>query len=113
MRENQLDISFGRVNRDAGMRRTEKNTNALNPGWVEECMKLFRVWLDHLKHGDFQMEDFRAYAMSVMEPPSHLRVFGVIAVKAVKAGWIVRVGMAKVDSSNCHRAISNVWRKLK
>lgn len=113
MSESQLNIEWARSNRDAALQRVENNTKQLNPNWIDECMKLFRIWLDHLKHGDFQMEDFRAYAMSVMAPPSHLRVFGVIAVKAVKQGWIMKVGMAKVDSSNCHRAISNVWRKLK
>jgi len=107
----QAEIQFGRLNRDAGMKRAIDHANAVERGWEEMAFDFFtNVFLKHHK-GTFMCEDYRAACKGVVPDPPSLRAFGHIITKAKRRGLITRVGIRSVKNSRANCALATLWHR--
>lgn len=104
----QLDIQFSRAARDKGIKKAADHAGA---DWNDKAYRLFQWWLQSQTRS-FTIEQFRAHVETILEAPPHLRAFGAIAVRAVKAGLIKRVGFTQVTNVKAHRTPVTLWEKV-
>lgn len=106
-------IREGEILRDAGILQAQENADKKSPRWSEKVYELFTEWAVKKGSGHrFKTEDFRLSVEltgKVSKPPSR-RAYGSIAVKAVKAGLIKKVGYAQVSNPLAHRANCVLWQ---
>lgn len=104
----QLDLNFGRIARDRGIK---KATDHAGAAWNDKTYQLFIQWVARQSR-PFTIEVFRAYAADKLPMPPSLRAFGGIAMRAVHAGLIKKVGYTQVTNEKAHRANCSVWQKI-
>jgi hypothetical protein len=107
----QLDISFGKKLRDAGIQQAVDHANEDSWYWSQKAYEKLLLFIEN--HPEpFLAEQARDYAeRSGLEIPPSLRSWGSIIVKAVKEGKIIRVGYSQVSNAKAHRANSSLWKK--
>ena len=109
----QTSLDFtGRQNRDAGMKKAIQSAEQICEGWSEKAFQLFKWYLSSIPRGKrFLIEDFREAIKDKIPAPRSSRAFGPIAMRAVKAGLIERVGYRQVKNPNANCANASVWVK--
>lgn len=109
-------IAEGQQKAHEGLARAVDHADRETPGWKERCWTLFLEWLDRMPAGfRFKVEDFRLYveAQGKLEQPPSLRAFGLVSIRALKAGLIVSRGTVKVNNPKARRANVGLWEKIK
>lgn len=104
----QLDITFAIAARDKGIEEAVKHADQVHPNWSESALEYLKVFLAHRK-SPFLCEDFREAAENVLPAPPSLRSYGAVILKAAKAGWVKKLGYAKVRNVKAHRTPANLW----
>jgi hypothetical protein len=105
-----FDIARGKQLRDAGIETAGAHADAVSENWRERAYLLFKVFA--ARNAEFMTEDVRAWAKPLIEDPPDMRAWGGVAVRARKAGLIVRHGYAAQKDPKSHRAPGNVWRTV-
>lgn len=96
--------------RDTGIRRAVDNADRVNGSWSDGAYNLLVTIAG--AGLEFMVEDVRKFAESVNFPvPPSARAWGAIAVKAVKAGVIRRVGYSQVKNPKAHGTPASLWVK--
>lgn len=107
----QTSLFTGAELRDKGMQRATDHANAVHGDWSEKAYHFFK-WFITQHIGEFMVEDVRRAARSFVPEPPHLRAWGSVVVRAVKAGLIKRKGIRSVKNAKAHKANASVWIKL-
>lgn len=109
----QMSIDYGKIERDKGIAQAVDHANEMTHTWSEDTFSLFKIWLSHKVRGhEFLLEQFRNEVGEAIEEPPSLRAFGIISVRAVKAGLIKKIGTAQVKNVKAHKATANLWAKV-
>lgn len=95
-----IDFDAAKARRDAGMASALDHAESDEPGWGDHCLALLRQFAC-LQAEPFTCEAFRAWAYTrgLATPPEE-RAFGPVTQKAIRGGFIARVGYAPAASSN-------------
>lgn len=114
----QTSIDFdpvrGHALAEAGLSLAVETADKKQKDWSKLCWQLFLVWLRRKKHNEpFMIESFRKYLdeYGLLELPPSNRVFGFLAVRAQKEGFIKCIGTARVSNRKAHRARAGLWIK--
>jgi hypothetical protein len=117
MNYKQMDIMTlieeGEKLRDAGIQQASDNAENNNPGWNQKAFNLFSTWIKERGTGrQFKVEDFRVHCElgELIERPPHDRAYGSLAIRAVKAGLIKKIGYATVINPKAHRTPCTLWQ---
>lgn len=105
----QIDLfaESARELRDLGMARVARSSG---DDWQDLAMGFLTEWIKH-KPGPFFIEDVRHAAEARgIEPPPDRRAWGVVAMRAARAGFIRRVGYGPQKSPNAHMAPKSIWQ---
>lgn len=77
--------------------------------WVDKAMKALELYPGVDK---FMIEELRAWAYAHgLERPPHERAWGGITTRAVRKGWIVRVGYEQTSNPLAHKTPAAMWLK--
>lgn len=107
------DRGAARAARDQGIKQAIDHADAKLPRWSDRALEVLRAYIRSPEVGEFTAEDVRAYAGRVGLPqPPHLRAWGGVFQRAVKAGWIERAGTTQARAAHVHCAIITVWRRV-
>jgi len=105
----QLDISFGKKLRDAGIAQAIDHADQYSAGWRQEVYEKLLLFLE-TRSEPFLAEEFREFAeANGIESPPSLRAYGAIIVRAAKEEKIRKVGYSQVTNARAHRANCSVW----
>jgi hypothetical protein len=107
----QLNISYGRANRDAGIERAMNHAESVHRDWKTMAWEFFLIFLKHHK-GEFMCEDVRAQAVGIVPEPPTATAWGGIMKRARCAGLITTERTGKVKNPNANCANAAVWKKL-
>lgn len=108
-------IAEGQQKAQEGLQAAVSHADKVIPKWKVRCWELFLEWLDRKPVGfRFKVEDFRLYceAQGKLELPPSNRAYGLVSVRASRAGLIVSVGTAKVNNPTAHRCNAGLWEKI-
>lgn len=95
-----IDFDAAKARRDAGMASALDHAESDEPGWGDHCLALLRQFAC-LQAEPFTCEQFRAWAYTRgLATPAEERAFGPVTQKAIRGGYIARVGYAPAASSN-------------
>lgn len=106
----QLDISFGRKNRDRGMAQALHTANTIHENWSEKAYEFFRGYAE--RNAKFQTEDVRFAAQGIVPTPKNQRAWGGVARRAASDGIVHNNNneYAQVKNINANAARSAVWK---
>lgn len=101
MQEQQPDLfdprEIATARADDGVQRAGDHADSEEPGWTDIAADEIREYAQQAS-GGFLIEDVVANSRAGTPPDG--RAWGAATRKAVKAGWIVRIGYAPANSSN-------------
>lgn len=81
-------------------------------GWKAQAWELFLLFIAQVQ-GEFQIEDFRAYAYQRGLPViANQRAFGWLPTKAKNMDLIVSCGVNPTKNLTAHHNYSTVWRRV-
>lgn len=94
-----------------GMKRAEDHAGE---GWNVRALASVKAFLNSPRSRlNFMAEDIRAHAYENGLPkPPHERAWGGVMVKAIKAGWLRKIGIKQVENPKAHNANANLYVKL-
>lgn len=111
MTANQLDLNFSRAARDKGIKQAADHADQVHDSWSERAYGHFITFVS-LQKGSFRIEQYREWVKDILPSPPSDRAYGAIAVRAVKAGLIKRVGYESVCNVRAHRTPVSVWQRV-
>ena len=96
--------------RDEGMEKAVDHAERCNPYWQVFAMDYLRGYLDVIGTKPFMAEDFRLWSENegLQKPPSE-SAYGVIIVRAHKAGIIKSIGYSQTSNPKSHRTPASLW----
>lgn len=104
-----IQLSDAMKERDAGIKKVESTTDAIDSIWREVAFELLKRFIIECP-GEFKVEDVRAYAaMYDFVEPSSKRVWGSIILRASKCGLVKKMRVEPVTNPNAHCANAGVW----
>lgn len=104
-------VMTGEILRNAGIMKSEKSANLVDPGWTEKAIKIIKEFVASWD-GNFMAEDVRTYAEKKKDftAPISARAWGSAMLKAKKLGYIESVGIQPVKNAKAHCANATVWK---
>ena len=109
MEQSEFDyFKEGIRKRDEGMARALAHAEDVEEDWSKKALRF--VYQYAKTHDEFTGEMIRNASSDLVPRPPHLRSWGAIIVKAVKAGWIRQIGFTHVINPKAHRANAALWR---
>lgn len=107
---NQPDMfaqSLSKALRDQGIKRAVDHAG---DEWKDRAYRIFISFVKLNGRQPFMTEDVRMYAGHAIEEPPDRRAWGHIAVKAARAGLIMKIGYAPHKDPSRHNGPSTIWR---
>lgn len=93
--------------RDEGIARVEENSGA----WLEDAGAALEKLVADMPGQECPWEGFKAILLGEgLRPPHHPNCWGALVRRAVKAGWLVRVGYCTASSPESHGTEMRVYR---
>lgn len=100
MQQGLLDLQVARHRAQRGMHSAQSHAEREVPGWASGAYRLLTRFLVE-RNSDFTIESFRWWAATNGLPdPPDARAFGGVTQRAIREGFIERVGYAPAASSN-------------
>lgn len=99
--------NLARALRDDGIKRSADHAG---DDWKERAYGLFLAFCAQHPSHTFMTEDARHWSADSLEQPPDNRAWGYVAVRAAKAGVIVKYGYAPQRDPKHHKAPGTVWR---
>lgn len=100
--------SPGYVEAVKGAQRAADHAERVDDGWKERAYNAFVVYA--ALHDEFTTEDVRLYSHWIETPPD-LRAWGHIALKAMRAGVVRKVGLGRSPRREAHQAFITIWKR--
>lgn len=94
-----------------GIAQAINHANAVEPTWGDRAFALFSMYIHmHPEKAILKTEDARQYAeeQGLEEPPTK-RAWGAIALRAARAGLIVKQGYTTCDNPKTHKGLTTLW----
>ncbi len=101
--------------RDEGMVRAAEHADRLHAAWQDRAMGFLKEFIASANRHDahyFSAEEVYAFAerRGLPKPPDR-RAWGVVMVRAVKAGIVCKRGYSVSERPECHRRPVTMWGK--
>jgi len=107
----QLDISFGKKLRDAGIKQAIDHAESYSEGWTKLAYEKLLEFLA-IHEGSFLAEEFRHFAENNgLESPPNARAYGAIITRASREEKIRKAGHGQVSNPRAHACFASVWIK--
>lgn len=98
--------------RDQGIKKAAQHAEDEILDWnIKAIDFLFQFAKTH-REFPFSGEMVRNASRDAVPRPPHLRAWGAVMVRGLKAGWIKQVGYVKVINPKAHRANAALWESL-
>lgn len=108
----QLDISFGKKLRDAGIKQAIDHADAYSANWSQEAYEKLLLFLETHKE-PFLAEEFRQFAENNgLESPPSARAYGAIMTRGLREEKIRKTGHGTVSNPKAHACFATVWIKF-
>lgn len=105
------EVCAERVLRNAGMAAAAANADRMTPRW---CDRAFEFLTDYVATNEapFMTEEVRAAAeKNGLPPPPDRRAWGSVTTRAVREGFIKRIGYGPQRAAGCHCAPKSIWKR--
>jgi hypothetical protein len=107
---NVINTDLAQQGAETGMLLAASHADRENDDWTYTATVLFKLYAK-FHPGGFMTEDVRTWAdkLGIPQPPDQ-RVWGCIAFKLSRKGYIKPDGYGRQRSANCHRSPKTIWK---
>ena len=99
------------IGAEEGADRAADHAERVDPGWKDAALSLFQVFAEQRGDAGFRTEEARVFAEGEgLTPPPDGRSWGHIALRARRAGIVVKIGTQNTKTGPAHTHPSNHWR---